>query len=206
MKKLILKLLRIVVRPKIIEKIINFKNRVMWQAYEPTLNQVGDNCVVQWPFRIHGNQYITIGNNFVAGKYLTLSAFDSYRKTGKQYKPKIEIGNNITITEFCQISCIDHIKIGDGVLLGRNVFISDNGHSIGSYGDEKIAPVERELTSKGPVVIGDNVWIGRNATILSGVTIGEGAVVGANAVVTHDVPAYSVVAGCPAKIIKGLKQ
>jgi len=54
------------------------------------------------------------------------------------------------------------------------------------------------LYVKGPVIIGYNVWIGEGARILSGVTIG----VGANAVVTHDVPAYSVVGGVPAKIIK----
>lgn len=58
---------------------------------------------------------------------------------------------------------------------------------------------------KGPVKIGDNVWIGDRATILSGVTIGEGAIIAANAVLTHDVPAYTVVGGVPAKVIKFLK-
>ena len=58
------------------------------------------------------------------------------------------------------------------------------------------------IVSKGPVVIGDNVWIGDKVTVLPGVTIGDGAVIAANAVVTKDVPAYSVVAGNPAKIIK----
>ena len=56
--------------------------------------------------------------------------------------------------------------------------------------------------NKGDIVIGNDVWIGYEATILSGVTIGDGAIIGAKAVVTKDVPAYSVVGGVPAKEIK----
>lgn len=57
-------------------------------------------------------------------------------------------------------------------------------------------------TSKGCVIIGNDVWIGRGATILSGVKIGDGAVIGAKAVVTKDVEPYSIVAGNPARHIK----
>lgn len=56
--------------------------------------------------------------------------------------------------------------------------------------------------NKGDIVIGNDVWIGYEATILSGVTIGDGAIIGTKAVVTKDVPAYSVVGGVPAKEIK----
>ena len=65
-----------------------------------------------------------------------------------------------------------------------------------------IPPIKRPIYSKGPVIIGDNVWIGDKATILPGVTIGDGAVIAANAVVTKDVPAFCVAAGNPARIIK----
>jgi acetyltransferase-like isoleucine patch superfamily enzyme len=57
-------------------------------------------------------------------------------------------------------------------------------------------------TSKGKVTIGNDVWIGLNALILSGVTIGDGAVIGAHAVVTKDVPPYAIAAGNPAKVVK----
>ena len=60
------------------------------------------------------------------------------------------------------------------------------------------------LYRKGPVVIEDNVWIGEKASIMPGVHIGKGAIIAANSVVTHDVPAYAVVAGVPAKIVKQL--
>ena len=62
-------------------------------------------------------------------------------------------------------------------------------------------PDNRPLYSKGQIKIGDNVWIGEKAAIMGGVSIGDGAVIGANTVVTHDVPAYSIAVGCPAKII-----
>jgi len=61
-------------------------------------------------------------------------------------------------------------------------------------------PIDRR--SKGDVIIGNDVWIGRKALILSGVKIGDGAIIGASSVVTKDVPDYAIVAGNPAKIIK----
>ena len=60
------------------------------------------------------------------------------------------------------------------------------------------------MSSKGGIVIGDNVWIGDKCTILSGVSIGDGCIIAANSVVTQNVPSYSVVAGVPARIIKQL--
>ncbi len=59
-----------------------------------------------------------------------------------------------------------------------------------------------ELRSRGPIIIGHDVWIGRRAMIMSGVTIGNGAVIGAGAVVTKDVPPYAIVGGVPAKLIR----
>jgi virginiamycin A acetyltransferase len=56
--------------------------------------------------------------------------------------------------------------------------------------------------SKGDVIIGNDVWIGRHATIMSGVTIGDGAVIATHAVVTKDVPPYSIVAGNPGRVVK----
>lgn len=62
--------------------------------------------------------------------------------------------------------------------------------------------VDRDTFSKGPVRIGNDVWIGANATILSGVTIGDGAVVAAGSVVTEPVPPFAIVGGVPAVVIK----
>ena len=59
-----------------------------------------------------------------------------------------------------------------------------------------------EATSKGDITVGDDVWIGQNAVILSGVTIGQGAVIAAGSVVAKDVPPYAIVGGVPAKVLK----
>ena len=117
---------------------------------------------------------------------------------GLQYV-KIDYG---TIGEYCHITACHSITIGNNVLTGRYVYISDNSHGKNIESELNTPPSLRPLYAKGPVVIGNNVWIGESARILSGVTIGDGAIIGANAVVTHDVPSGAVVGGVPAKVIK----
>ena len=68
--------------------------------------------------------------------------------------------------------------------------------------DKRFAHIEGHPHSKGDVVIGNDVWIGKDAVILSGVKVGDGAVIGAYAVVAKDVPAYGIVAGNPAKLLR----
>lgn len=154
-----------------------------------------------------GGEFISIGSNTSIGRQSVLTAWDEY--AGERFTPSIRIGDNCCIGEFCHITACHSITIGNGVLTGRFVYISDNSH--GDYSrtslEEQLAlrPILRSLRVKGPVNIGDNVWLGDRVTILSGVTIGEGAVVATNAVLTHDVPAYTVVGGVPARIIKYLK-
>ena len=149
---------------------------------------------------INGAKHIKIGNNFYAGKDIILDAWEVHGE--QKFNPEIDIGDNVSLNDNVHISAIDYIKIGNNVLFGRNVFITDNSHGASDLNDILIAPEKRDLSSKGPVIIGDNVWIGRGVVILSGVKIGDNAVIGANSVVTKSVPKNCVVAGAPAKIIK----
>ncbi len=97
------------------------------------------------------------------------------------------------INEGVEITCGSRIQIGKDCTIARDVVIRDyDGHIV----DDK-----KQSISKG-IQIGDHVWIGNRAMILKGVNIGDGAVVAAGAVVTKDVPAHSIVAGVPAKVIK----
>lgn len=147
---------------------------------------------------------ISIGHNFSAEDNLRLQAWTEYK--GQSFSPEITIGNNVSMMENCQVSCCNKISIGDGVLFGANVFVTDNFHGDNSIQQLSTPPIDRPLDVRGEVAIGNNVWVGRNVCIMSGVHIGDGAVIGANAVVTHDIPAYSVAAGVPAKVIKRVEK
>ena len=115
------------------------------------------------------------------------------------------VGDGASIGEYSHITCAQQIEIGDGLLTGRFVLITDNGHGKSSVDEMELPPILRSVYSHGPVIIGRNVWIGDKATILPNVTIGDGAIIAANAVVTKDVPAYAIVAGIPAKVVKMIK-
>ena len=149
---------------------------------------------------LHDPEYISIGEKCSFQDYLYLTAWKEHK--GEHFIPELTIGNNGSFGAFNHITCINKVQIGDNCLTGKWVTISDNNHGTTDFDTLHEAPAIRKLYTKGPVVIGNNVWIGDKATILGGVTIGDGAVIAANSVVTKDVPAYSVVCGNPARVIK----
>lgn len=151
---------------------------------------------------LKGTEYLTIGDGSHIQKNVYLTAWDSYKN--QKFTPSIIIGKFCSIGAYNHITCINRIEIGDGLLTGKWVTITDNSHGNSDYGDLNLHPADRYLYSKGPVIIGNNVWIGDKATILPNVKIGDGVIIAANSVVTKDVPAYTVVAGNPAIIIKKL--
>lgn len=122
---------------------------------------------------------------------------------GKQV-PDLTIGKNTSIGEYSHITCAGKISIGEDVLTGRYVLISDNSHGASSREQMALPPMARPAVCVGDITIGNRVWLGDRVVILGGVSIGEGAVIGANAVVTHDIPPFSVAAGVPAKVIREL--
>lgn len=158
----------------------------------------------KFPVTTIGEQYISIGKYTHFDQNCVLSAYD-HTIDGSIFTPEIQIGECCNFGAWNHITCVKRIVIGKGFLSGKWVTISDNNHGDNSYNQMYIEPLYRPVTSKGEIIIGNNVWVGEKATILSGVTIGDGAVIAANAVVTKDVPAYSVVGGNPAKILKVLQ-
>lgn len=184
---------------KIYHRYIDFRNYIYSQKYCRLFN-CQDVFFQKRVNIILGEQYFNIGKGTLFNKQVVLTAWDRYEND--HFYPEVTIGENCNFGDYLHLTCIHKIIIGNGVLTGRWVTISDNGHGNTDRNTLQIPPQKRKLTYKGPVVIGDNVWIGDKATILSGVTIGKGAVIAANTVVTKDVPPYSVVAGNPSKIIK----
>ena len=167
-----------------------------------TFKSFGKNSLLGLQTTIINPKYISIGDNSSITNRVVLSCFESVKSVG--HHPEIIIGNNVSIGEDCHITCANKLIIGNGVLTGKKVLISDNAHGDINLNTLNISPLKREVTSKGPVIIEDNVWIGDKASIMPNVHIGKGAIVAANAVVTKDVPAYAIVGGVPAKIIKQL--
>lgn len=147
-----------------------------------------------------GGKYIEIGEYTCIGRHSVITCWDNYM--GEKFTPSIKIGNECSIGEYCHITSINSITIGNGVLTGRRVTITDNSHGASLLEELKIRPSKRNLYSKGEIVIGDNVWIGDKVSITSGVHIGEGAIIAANAVVTKDIPQNVVAGGIPAKVLK----
>ena len=165
----------------------------------------GNRSIIRpYPDLIVGKRHISVGYNTIIGKHIQLTAWRKHN--GTLFNPTIRIGCNSQFGAYNHITAVNCVEIGNGVLTGKFVTITDNSHGVPSdLNDCDISPIRRTVFSKGPVIIGDNVWIGDKATILANVKIGKGSIIGANAVVTKNVPPYSIVGGNPAKIIKQIK-
>lgn len=107
---------------------------------------------------------------------------------------KLHIGKYCSISENCSIILADHNLNHTSTYPFRNISLA------GVISPQPVPDLH--AVSKGDISIGNDVWIGRNTTILSGLSIGDGAVIGAGSVVTKDVPPYAIVVGNPSKIAK----
>ena len=110
----------------------------------------------------------------------------------------ITVGKHVFINSGCRFQGQAGITIGDGALIGHNAMMATLNHG-------KTPDTRRDLTG-APICIGKNVWLGANVTVLPGVTIGDNAVVAAGAVVTKDVPANTVAAGVPARVVRSISE
>lgn len=188
-------------------KVLSLFNRIQNKVFSHILMkklQHGSDVHFQSPVDLVGGAKIRIGDSTYFGPYLVLNAWEEYQ--GEKMDPSIKIGNGCSFQPYNHISCINKIEIGNNVLTGRWVTICDNNHGDTSFESVSLPPLKRKMTSNGPIIIGDNVWIGDKVSILSGVKIGYNSIIGANSVVTKDVPPFCVAVGIPAKVIKVIKE
>lgn len=155
-----------------------------------------------------GSVNLSDGSNrydIVIGDYV-----DVYGRITSQNHGKITIGNYSHIGRNARVQSCCKVDIGDYVVVSEDVIITDtNNHPI-SVNFRKVwaqKPPSSTIhfwkyADNRPVVIRNNVWLGERSRICKGVEIGENSIVAANAVVTKNVPANSIVAGNPAKIVK----
>lgn len=155
--------------------------------------------------RLGGVDCMRIGKGFSSGRGLWLEAVKEYAFAGQVFLPEIIIGDRVSVGEYVHIGCNHRIVIGDDVLMGSKIYITDHNHGVyrGENTDSPaVPPADRRLTEGESVEIGARCWIGEFVTILPGVTIGEGAIIGSHSTVTHDIPANSIAVGSPARVIK----
>lgn len=140
-----------------------------------------------------------------SNNFTTISHKSTYKKSdiiiGNSTYGEIRVFNDCHDVKLC-IGCLCCIGPDVTFLLGRD----HDSSRISLYPFKQMLNIEssdyRDATSKGSIIVDDDVWIGYRATIMSGVHIGQGAVVAAGAVVTKDVPPYAIVGGVPARVIK----
>ena len=182
--------------PYYIKRFFTALNRFYVQRFvAPQFDSIGKGLEVAHPRHI-----VIFGREIHIGRYAhIIAAPDNIIRfttwPGKNNSGRIVIGDYCLISPGVRISSVKSIHIGDNVMLAANVYISDSDWH-GIY--NRIRP----FRCTKPVVIGNNAWLGERVTICKGVTIGENSVIGAGAVVTKNIPANSVAAGNPAKVIK----
>lgn len=165
--------------------------------YRPSGISYGKDSYVLRPCVIYGPSCIRLGDRSVVLRHGYLNAVEEY--AGVRLQPKIVIGNGVYIGRYVYLTAMREITIGDGCVLSEHVYITDLMHGVQPGG----TPImEQPLESKGPVRIGAHCFLGYRAAVMPSVTLGEHCVVGANSVVTRSFPAFSMIAGSPAKLLK----
>lgn len=165
-------------------------------VYRSAFRRIGAGSFVSPFIQSVGLDCITLGSGSRISRNTRLLALKSY---GSQaFLPEMVIGDNVSIGFGCTLSCVNRLVIGHDVTIGDNVYLADSHHD---YGNPSLGVLSQPLLP-GEITLGQGAWIGYGAFVAGNVSIGEHAVVGANSVVTRSVPAFTVVAGVPAKPVK----
>jgi acetyltransferase-like isoleucine patch superfamily enzyme len=152
----------------------------------------------RWP--LHGNVLEALREGrLVLGKHVLLEpgVWLTVPAPGQ-----IVIGSGSFLNLGVMVAAAELVEIGEHCMFANGCFVTDADHRF----DDPEKPVPWQgFTPKGATRIGDNVWCGANVVITGGVTVGERSVIGANSVVTRDIPAFSVAAGAPARVLKQIE-
>lgn len=174
------------------------RNTLPWNRARIHWEAMRRGAFFRWP--VHGNVLealregrLEIGPNtlFEPGVWLTAPG-----------NARIRIGAGCFLNLGVMVASLELVEIGSHCMFANGCFISDAEHRF----DDLTRPVPWQgFTTEGPTRVGDNVWCGAGVVITSGVTVGEHCVIGANSVVTGDLPAFSVAAGAPARVLRTIE-
>jgi acetyltransferase-like isoleucine patch superfamily enzyme len=171
------------------------RNSLPWNRARIHWEFMRRSAFVRWP--VHGNVLeallegrLEIGANTLLEPGVWITAPGAAR---------VRIGSGTFLNLGVMVASLVLVEIGDHCMFANGCYISDASHRF----DDPAQPVTWQgFTTKGPTRIGDNVWCGAGVVVTTGVTIGERCVIGANSVVTSDIPAFSIAAGAPARVLR----
>lgn len=163
----------------------------------PAFAAFGPGSQIVEPFRVTCASRIFIGEEVFIGAGSWLSVVDYHN--GRSYEPRLTIGDGARLGPDLVIACIGSVEIGARVQTAPRVFIGDTYHD---YHDPDAAIRDQPMADPRPVRIETGAFLGIGSAVLPGVTVGARACVAAGAVVTRDVPANSLAAGNPARIVR----
>lgn len=157
----------------------------------------GKNLILEEQCEIDGmsKKGLIFGDNVTIGAFAIIRPSNFY---GGEPGEGLKIGSNSNIGAYNYIGCSGYIEIGENVMFGPRISIYAENHVF----DRTDITIKEQGVIRSFVKIEDDCWIGSHSVILAGVTIGKGSIIAAGSIVTKDIPAFSVVAGVPAKIIK----
>lgn len=144
--------------------------------------------------RMRNGSRIEIGKNVFIGKNYKLYVIKKGENIGK-----IKLEDGVVMQENIHMSSVFGITIGKNTLLGSDILIIDNNHGMNPELGEGY---HKQPVTGDEIVIGNECWIGDKVAILAGVKIGDKCIIGANSTVTHNIPAYSIAVGSPARVVK----
>lgn len=177
--------------------LLRLRNKCFTSVIKGGFRKFGDKSVIRPPASIHGERLIEIGNKVFIGADCWLLALDGENRINEE--PVISIGDGCSFGGASTLTAVSSLKVGNNVLFGRNVHVSDHTHE---FSDTDNPIMRQGITSGRPVEICDGAWIGQGVVICPGVRVGQNSVIGANSVVRADVPDFCVAAGVPARVIR----
>jgi len=176
--------------------------RLLW--FEPLFRSQCDHVgrgfrMEQLPY-IYGHGRIEVGDDVWLSGKSTITFSNRHRSA-----PEISIGDGTFIGHACAFTVAEAVRIGPRCLIATGTRIADSdGHPVSAARRRAGDPTPAEAIR--PVIIGEDVWLGARCTVLKGVTIGDRSIIAAGSVLTRDVPADSLVAGNPARLIRSLAE
>jgi acetyltransferase-like isoleucine patch superfamily enzyme len=148
--------------------------------------------------RLRGRPAVTNNGRMVIGPNVQLVSTIATLELVTEPDGLLEVGERTLVNFGCSLVATELVRIGARCHIGPHSMLLDNQY-------HRVEPERRlERPPSEPIIVGDNVWIGARSILLPGVTVGNDSCIGAGSVVTSDVAPRTLVAGVPARVIRGL--